>query len=168
MKSNLTKIQKTQTIDCLTWLPNNLLIKLDRCLMAHGIEGRTPFVDVEVARHFFNFDDSFKVQKGSGKWILRKWLDINFPECEPFSKKRGFNVPVTEWLQGKSKILSELVPQQEGIKRFFHPANVQDLINGINKKNSYVVWTLLAFSLWHKCHIEGRPAEGSTFDFLNA
>jgi asparagine synthase (glutamine-hydrolysing) len=52
-----TRLQVAQATDCADWLPNNLLIKLDRCLMAHGVEGRTPFLDPAVARFAFSLPD---------------------------------------------------------------------------------------------------------------
>ena len=66
--------------DChvdLCWLPHDLLLKADRCLMAHAVEGRTPFLDKGVAAAAFRLPDGMKVRDGVGKWILRKWLEKN-------------------------------------------------------------------------------------------
>src|SRR6185437_14263267 len=71
----LSALQRAQWADITTWLPNDLLLKLDRCLMAHGLEGRTPFLDREVADFAFPLPDRLKVQGRYGKWLLRKWLE---------------------------------------------------------------------------------------------
>ena len=89
-----SKLQAAQAADCADWLPNDLLTKLDRCLMHHGVEGRTPFLDREVAYAGFRLPDSLKLRKGLGKQILRRWLAEHLPEAKPFSRKRGFTVPV--------------------------------------------------------------------------
>ena len=79
----LTPLQQAQWADVATWLPNDLLLKLDRCLMAHGLEGRTPFLDPQVAAFAFPLPDRFKVQGRYGKWLLRKWLEGVCPAAEP-------------------------------------------------------------------------------------
>ena len=67
-----SRLQSAQAADCADWLPNDLLIKVDRCLMSHGVEGRTPFLDPEVAAVAFRLPDHLKVHDGRGKWLLRK------------------------------------------------------------------------------------------------
>ena len=93
-----TRLQVAQATDCADWLPNDLLTKLDRCLMAHGVEGRTPFLDPVVADFAFRLPDELKVRKGIGKWLLRRWVARACAAAEPFARKRGFTVPVGEWI----------------------------------------------------------------------
>jgi asparagine synthase (glutamine-hydrolysing) len=69
--AGLTPLQQAQWADIQTWLPNDLLLKLDRCLMAHGLEGRTPFLDREVAAFAFYLPDRLKVRGRHGKWLPR-------------------------------------------------------------------------------------------------
>ena len=96
--SGRSALQVVQAVDCIDWLPNDLLLKLDRCLMAHGVEGRTPFLDPSVASLAFCLPDHFKVRGGLGKWLLRKWLDRELPESAAFERKKGFTVPIGEWI----------------------------------------------------------------------
>src|SRR3546814_904057 len=93
-----SRLQVAQATNITDWLPNDLLGKLDRCLMAHGIEGRTPFLDPRVAEFAFTLPDEMKVRRGRGKWLLRRWLDGALPAAKPFDRKRGFTVPVGEWI----------------------------------------------------------------------
>ena len=74
-----TRLQAAQALDVADWLPNDLLIKLDRCLMAHGVEGRMPLLDTGVAAAAFRLPDALKVQGHSGKWLLRQWLARALP-----------------------------------------------------------------------------------------
>jgi len=148
-----TKLQLSQAIDCASWLSNGLLIKLDRCLMAHGLEGRTPFLDPVVAKALFSFPDHFKVRQGKGKWILRKWLEKELPESQPFAKKRGFTVPVGEWIVRKGARLAPLVARQPGIYELFEPEFIRDVFTKGDKHSNFAAWTLLFYALWHNANI---------------
>ena len=164
----LTKLQMAQATDCAYWLPNDLLIKLDRCLMAHGVEGRVPFVDSALAQFSFALPDSLKVRKGLGKWLLRSWLDSALPECDPFSKKRGFTVPVGEWIFKQGNKLGPLVASQAGVERYCNPEAVRRIFKVTGKQIGQAQWTLLFFALWHGIHMEGNTGEGDVFDALAA
>lgn len=161
-----TALQIAQATDIADWLPNDLLTKLDRCLMAHGLEGRTPFLDPALADAAFNLPDHLKVHKGHGKWILRKWLDRTFPAAKPFSKKRGFTVPVGEWMNAKSKQLGELVAASPALKDICFTARVAKLYASTNKRARLAAWNLLFYALWHQYHIEGKRAEGDILSVL--
>lgn len=162
-----SKLQAVQAIDCEDWLTNDLLIKLDRCLMAHGLEGRTPFLDPEVAKAAFRLPDNLKIQKRRGKWLLRQWLQGVMPEAEPFTKKRGFTVPVGEWINAKGNRLGELVARQECISEIAVPERVRDLFKTAGKREGFAAWTLLFYALWHRANIQGLPHnDGTVFDVL--
>ncbi len=167
-----TRLQKAQAHDCADWLPNDLLTKLDRCLMAHGIEGRVPFLDPKVADFAFGLPDALKVKSGLGKWVLRKWLDLHLPEAHAFSKKRGFTVPVGEWIAGKASQLAPLIAKQPGIVEACHPQSVIDLFEGLgsafDKKQSQAAWHLLYYALWHNTHVCGGTTAGNVMDTLEA
>src|SRR5690606_13499805 len=105
----LTGLQRAQWADVATWLPNDLLLKLDRCLMAHGLEGRTPFLDREVAAFAWSLPDRLKVRGRYGKWILRKWLEAVCPAAAPWAKKQGFTVPVDAWIAPRAAEIAQRV-----------------------------------------------------------
>ena len=167
---SMTRLQKCQATDCADWLPNDLLNKLDRCLMAHAIEGRVPFLDREVAGFAFNLPDALKVKKGTGKWLLKKWLEDALPEAEPFSRKRGFTVPVGEWISREGKALGPLVAAQLGVTLIANPGSVEALFNSVanngSDKQSKAAWTLLYYALWHQFHMMGRRPEMDVFASL--
>lgn len=152
-----TKLQIAQATDCADWLPHDLLIKLDRCLMAHGVEGRTPFLDPVVANFAFRLPDTLKVRGRTGKYLLRQWLARALPESKPFEKKRGFTVPVAEWMSTEAKQLGLLVARSPGIASLCYPEAVQKLFESMigNKHAGVACWQLLFYALWHRAHIEG-------------
>lgn len=163
---NRTKLQVAQATDCADWLPNDLLTKLDRCLMAHGVEGRTPFLDPVVADAAFLLPDSLKIHKRMGKWLLREWLARKLPEAMPFSRKRGFTVPVGHWISQRGKVLGELVAVEPGITQVCRPEAVRDLFAAGGDRGGLACWVLLFYALWHRRHILGLDPAGDVLETL--
>jgi asparagine synthase (glutamine-hydrolysing) len=162
-----SRLQAAQATDVADWLPNDLLLKLDRCLMAHAIEGRTPFLDPEVADFALRLPDRLKVRDGKGKWLLRRWLEKALPEAEPFSAKRGFTVPVGEWIARRGAELWPLVARQAGVAEVCRPGTVERLFRATGKREGFAAWTLLFYALWHRHHVErAGSAEGGAFETL--
>ena len=89
-RSDFSKLQTFQYFDYLNWLPNNLLVKLDRCLMTYGMEGRTPLIDKELFAKFFYLEDKIKQKNGYGKYLIRNFLKKKIKNYDSFSKKEGF------------------------------------------------------------------------------
>jgi len=162
-----TRLQAAQALDCADWLPNDLLIKLDRCLMAHGIEGRVPFLDPEVAKFAYRLPDGLKMKHRLGKWLLRSWLDKEMPQSQPFAPKRGFTVPVQDWLAGRPQ-LGALVAAQPGIDEICQSGSVEALFRQTDKRSGFAAWTLLFYALWHRRHIRGLLPVGDVFETLSA
>jgi len=164
-----TRLQVAQATDCSDWLPNDLLSKLDRCLMAHGVEGRTPFLDPAVAAFAFRLPDELKVHRGLGKWVLRRWLAEHVPAAKPLAKKRGFTVPVGDWIERRGAQLGPLVARQAGIREICLPNTVEALFREAHRRHAgFAAWTLLFYALWHLQHIERRPAGPDVFATLGA
>jgi asparagine synthase (glutamine-hydrolysing) len=161
-----SRLQIAQATDCADWLPNDLLTKADRCLMANGIEGRVPFLDPVVAAFAFRLPDHLKVRKGLGKWLLRKWLETALPAAKPFDKKRGFTVPVGEWI-AQARPLGALVAAQPGIREIALPGRVEALFAQTGKEAGFACWSLLFYALWHRCHVLGKAPQGDVFSELS-
>jgi asparagine synthase (glutamine-hydrolysing) len=162
-----SRLMAAQALDCADWLPNDLLIKLDRCLMAHGVEGRVPFLDPAVAAFAFALPDSQKLHRGLGKWLLRRWLADALPEALPYSRKRGFTVPVERWLAGRPE-LGALLARQPAIQEICRPGTVETMFTTLDKKTGKAAWTLLFYALWHRCHIQGQKTSGNVFETLSS
>ena len=150
-----TRLQVAQATDCADWLPNDLLLKVDRCLMANGVEGRTPFLDPEVADVAYRLSDSLKVRDGLGKWLLRKWLDGRLPAAGAFERKRGFSVPVAEWIRDSADVIGPLVARQPGIVEMCEPRAAENLYAKAGKREGFAAWLLLFYALWHNHHVLG-------------
>ena len=164
-----TRLQVAQATDCADWLPHDLLLKLDRCLMAHAIEGRTPFLDPDVAAAGFCLPDGMKVRDGRGKWLLRQWLARHAPAARPFAPKQGFTVPIGAWIAGQGARLGPLVAAQPGVAEIAAPDRVVALFRAAHgKREGFAAWTLLFYALWHSTHILGQSSDADVFDILGA
>ena len=123
--------------------------------MAHGLEGRTPFLDPEVAAFAWSLPDRMKVRGGSGKWLLRKWLERACPAAQPWAKKQGFTVPVETWIAPRAADIAERIGQVEAVRRLLgDDAKPRMLTPGAGR------WPLLFFAVWALIHLENAtPGE---------
>ena len=150
-----TRLQAAQAVDCADWLPNDLLTKLDRCLMAHGTEGRTPYLDCELAGLAFRLPDELKIRRGLGKWLLRRWLSEHLPQAQPLARKRGFTVPVARWIARRAETIGPLVAHSTAVREICRPGAVENMFAAAGQRRAgRAAWTLLFYALWHRRHIE--------------
>ncbi len=162
-KHNIDSLQRIQWLDMQDWLAHGLLTKLDRCLMAFGLEGRTPFLDKNVFDFAFHLPKSFKISKKIGKILPKTWLDKNFPQSQPFTKKRGFTVPVADWILARKGEVAHFLRSQKGIAEITNEKNLSLLLESMDKKNMSMIWFLLFYGLWHERHVIGN--QDTLFDF---
>lgn len=167
-RAGRTRLMAAQAADFAEWLPNDLLAKLDRCLMAHGVEGRTPFLDPAVVAAAFRLPDRLKVRGRMGKWLLRAWLERHFPAARPFAPKQGFTVPVAAWIARSGQRLGALVAADQAVAELCDPDRVRALFRAGGKHEGFAAWTLLFYALWHRVHIRGIDAGGDVFEVLAA
>ena len=153
-----SKMAALQAIDAAEWLPNDLLVKLDRCLMAHGIEGRTPFLDKEVAAFAVGLPNNLRVGRGHGKLVMRQWLAGADPAYPAFAKKKGFNTPVGRWIEDRADDLSLLVAAQPGVRALMDTEEVESIFLNASR-HSQPAWSLLFYALWHNARILGLPSD---------
>ena len=162
-----TPLQAAQEADIREWLPDDLLTKLDRCLMVHGVEGRTPFLDPAVADFAFRLPDAEKAGLRFGKQLLRDWLASAFPEAGAYARKKGFKPPVGAWMAASGDTLGRLVAAQPGIADILPAATVRAALAAAEAEPQRA-WSLLFYALWHSHHVLGLPAEGDIGAVLSA
>jgi asparagine synthase (glutamine-hydrolysing) len=145
-----------------------LLTKLDRCLMAHGLEGRTPFLDPAVAAIAMALPDNLKLRGRQGKLMLRRLLAQRLPQAASAARKQGFTVPVASWIFARGKELGPLVAAQPCIREICHPDRVVALFAAGGKRAGFAAWTLLFYALWHRRHMLARSNDGEVWELLAA
>jgi len=160
-----TPLGALQALDCYERLPNSLLMKLDRCLMANSVEGRTPFLDREVAAFALSLPESLKASLKYGKVLLREWLARANPAARPFARKKGFNPPVGAWMAARATVLGELVAAQPGVAALVPTTSVRAVFEQAAEHHQ-PAWSLLFYALWHQHHILGKPFDGDIGEVL--
>jgi len=164
-----TRLQAAQAADIAEWLPNDLLLKLDRCLMAHGVEGRTPLLDRAVANAALRLPDNMKIRRGRGKYLLRRWLASALPAARATAPKQGFTVPVGAWIAQHGDRFGALMAALPCVQEVADPDRVRALFRAAaGRRQSLAAWSLLFYALWHRAHIEEIPTDADVFDFLAA
>ncbi|NOZ09835.1 MAG: asparagine synthase (glutamine-hydrolyzing) [Gammaproteobacteria bacterium] len=153
-----TDLQRMQYIDLTTALPDNLLVKVDRMLMAWGVEGRVPLLDHRVVEFGLGLPDKLKIHKNQGKTFLKRYTSELLPGVDFWKKKRGFTVPVKDWLSKPFlNRLDQVLPHSPALTPWFQAAGIQQLIqqqrNGVNV--SRPILSLLHYAIWHRLFIEG-------------
>jgi asparagine synthase (glutamine-hydrolysing) len=150
-------LQRRQYTDIVTALPDNLLVKADRMMMAFSLEGRVPYLDHRIVEFGLSLPDDLKVTRGAGKLFLKRWAEQFLPRDHLYLKKRGFHVPVGEWLRGE--VLDRLgnkLPRNEAIREWFDPDAVGAIIRHHRSGRSFSreIWSLMQFAIWHYLFIE--------------
>ena len=155
---------KMQYIDINTWLVGDILAKADKMTMAHSLELRVPFLDVEVGKLATLLPDRFKWSRGHGmsstiqtKYLLREAFKSVLPESTRRRKKLGFPTPVREWFTAERQALYHLILENTYIKSHFNTSEVERLIaEHLEKKadNSRKIYLLLMLAIWYNTFIE--------------
>ena len=160
-----SRLQKMQYVDLTTWLPDDLLVKADRMLMASGVEGRVPFLDHRVVEFGLSLPDKLKISGRNGKIFLKRYGERYFPHEHLWGRKRGFTVPIRAWLSGTFlDRLEKALLAHSGIREWINPAGIRQLVKYQHARGnaSQILWTLFQFAIWHRIFIEDggkRPSE---------
>ncbi len=150
-------VQRSQYVDLTTALPDNLLVKADRMLMGFGLEGRVPFLDHRIVEFGLSLPSELKIKPGQGKLFLKRWAEQYLPHDHLYRKKRGFHVPVGDWLQGDFLAgLSEKLPRNPAIRQWFRTEGVEQMLAAqkAGKEASREIWGLMQFAIWHRLFVE--------------
>lgn len=157
-RAPLDDVDKINLFDLSFYLPGKLLAKVDRTAMMNSLETRCPFLDRELAEFVYNLPRDFKIDKNSGKIILKDILSDIMPRDFVHRKKQGFGAPVGQWLEGAEMkdLVMETLGEKNPMYDFLDAAAVRRTVNifysGRDKNEYYKVWSLLCLGLWFKTH----------------
>jgi len=145
--------------DLMTYLPNDLLVKVDIATMAVSLEARSPFLDHHVIEFAASLPEKFKLRGLTTKYLLKKVLRKLLPSENLDRRKMGFGVPIGHWFRGKMQpFLREVVLSEKALNRgLFKPETVRQLIDQHTEGKrdySHQLWTLLMLELWFQRFID--------------
>ena len=139
--------------DMVTYLPDDILAKVDRAAMAVSLETRAPFLDHRLVELAWRIPPGLRRRNGTGKWVLRRLLDRFVPRALVQRPKMGFAVPVDRWLRGPLEDWASalLVPERIADQGFFRADRVADVWS-VHRRGArdwgYLLWPVLMFQAW--------------------
>jgi asparagine synthase (glutamine-hydrolysing) len=155
-------LQQMTYLDFVTYLPDDVLVKVDRAAMSAGLETRVPLLDHRIIEFAWHLPTALKQKRGQGKWLLRRILHQYVPPALVERRKKGFAAPIAEWLRGPMRewaeqLLGETRLQQEGffdareVRRRWqeHLAQKRDWSPGL--------WHVLMFQSWLEEQASNEP-----------
>ena len=146
-------LSKIMYADMKTYLPGDILVKVDRMSMANSLEVRAPLLDFEMIEFASQIPASLKFRNGEKKYILKECFKRILPDDILYRKKMGFSVPLANWLRNEIKILAEkrLFGAKTGLPNYFNMDEIRTIWNKHQaEKNDYStqLWSFLIFQLW--------------------
>lgn len=151
--SQFSTLSKVLYVNFMTYLPEDLLVKMDRATMMHSLEGRSPFLDHHLADYVAGLPDSYKLRRGTTKYILREAFADLLPQEILRRGKRGFGVPLGAWFRGELRdylqenLLSPTALSRDFLQPAFVARMVREHVEGVRDHGNRL-WALLTFEVW--------------------
>jgi asparagine synthase (glutamine-hydrolysing) len=155
-------VDRLMDVDVQSYLPGDLLTKVDIATMAHSVEGRSPFLDHELMEFAASLPARLKARGGQKKWILRSALRRHLPDEILERPKMGFSLPLARWFREELRTLpGDLLLDPAAVGRgYFRPGEVERMIREHHEgevDHAMRIWVMLQLEMWHREVVEAPP-----------
>ena len=146
-------VERMMALDALTYLPDDIMVKVDRAAMAVSLETRAPFLDHGLIEFAWSLPMHMKIRNGEGKWLLRRLVDRHVPPALMNRPKMGFGIPLDQWLRGPLRAWAEELLDEGRLARegYLDPRPIraawQRHLSG-QGSYGYRLWSVLMFQAW--------------------
>jgi asparagine synthase (glutamine-hydrolysing) len=159
----LNPVDAAMSVDIRSYLPYDLLVKVDITSMANSLEARSPFLDHEVMEFAARLPVEFKLKGRESKYLLKRAFADLLSKPDANRQKMGFAVPIGEWFRGPLRPLLEdaLLSQQAASRGYFQQDSVARLVSdhlNFRADNGFKLWNLMLLELWHREFLDRRIA----------
>ncbi|MDR4479633.1 MAG: asparagine synthase (glutamine-hydrolyzing) [Nitrospira sp.] len=153
-------------VDIRSYLPDDLLVKVDRSTMAHGLEARSPFLDHKLLEFTAALPIGFKVRNGESKYLLKWAMRGVLPKQIITRRKQGFGVPIDRWFREDCRdyVRDTLLSSRSVTRGYFSRGYIQNLLDEHQQRGiacGYKLYALLMLELWHCAYVDDHANAGS-------
>ena len=154
-------LSRLQDVDLKSYLPDDILTKVDRMSMAHSLETRVPLLDHKVVEFAAKIPPEMQLSRGRSKRVLKRAMAGLLPQSVFERPKRGFAIPLGRWFRGPLKDFPRdlLLSERSRRRGIFDTAAVERILTDAGRGGvlDLPVWTLLSFELWCRAFLDRRP-----------
>jgi asparagine synthase (glutamine-hydrolysing) len=159
----LDHLRRILYVDLKTWLPNDILVKMDRMAMANSLEVRSPLLDHHVIEFAASLPPEMKYRGRTSKYLLKRYAERRVPASVIHRPKMGFSIPLAAWLRGEMRPMAEdlLLSRRALGREYFNASAVRDLWTSHQegrRNHAHHLWALMVLELWHRQFIDQSPS----------
>lgn len=144
-------INQSLSFETRYYLPDDLLVKVDRMSMGHSLEVRVPFLDHRIVEFAANLPVHLKIKRHTTKYLLKKVMSAYLPKSIIKKPKQGFSPPIKEWLKDDLAGYCQELFNQQNLSCYFNRESLNNLLKkhySNTRDFQYQIWTMLVFSIW--------------------
>jgi asparagine synthase (glutamine-hydrolysing) len=161
--AGLDALSRITYVDLKTYLPNDILVKVDRMAMANSLEVRAPLLDHTLVEFAARIPAALKFRGTTSKYLVKRHLERSLPASLVHRPKQGFSIPVARWLRAELKqVARDLVLSERSRRRgYFRPDAVQRLWESHQsgkRDHAHKLWALMMLELWHRIFVDESVA----------